>query len=251
MKQIDHEFPHKLQISQWVRGVSPKRLGHVCASLLNACLLISVSAMAHATDLTKISMHQQESAAGNSWRFRVWLDDKEIGYHNFFMAENSGMRQLHSEASFEYKLLFVKLYDYEHENREIWNGDCLQSIESRTDANGEPYAVSGQRKEGEFELIASAGDASLPDCIMSFAYWNPSFLQQKRLLNTQNGEYLEVQVSPPTFEELEVRGEQRPSYRYRLAAGALNLDLWYSPDQQWLALESETEGGRILRYELF
>jgi hypothetical protein len=30
------------------------------------------------------------------------------------------------------------------------------------------------------------------------------------------------------FEELEVRGELRPSNRYRLAAGALNLDLWYS-----------------------
>ena len=207
-----------------------------------------------ATYLAVECENQPEAAgpkSGDSWRFRVWLDDKEIGYHNFFLAKNGGIHQLHSEASFEYKLLFVKLYDYEHENRETWVGNCLQSIESRTDANGKPFTVNGRRnKDGEFELAGSGGETALPECVMSFAYWNPSFLKQNRLLNTQNGEYLDVQVSPPLFEELEVQGEKRPSYRYRLAAGALNLDLWYSTDQQWLALESETEGGRKLRYEL-
>ena len=57
--------------------------------------------------------------------------------------------------------------------------------------------------------------------------------------------------SPALIEELEVLGESRPSYRYRLAAGALNLDLWYSTDNEWLALESEVKGGRKLRYEPF
>ena len=46
------------------------------------------------------------------------------------------------------------------------------------------------------------------------------------------------------------RGEQRAAYRYRLAAGELRLDLWYSADREWLALESEVRGGRKLRYEL-
>ena len=63
------------------------------------------------------------------------------------------------------------------------------------------------------------------------------------------GTLLDVDISSPVFEELEVRGESRPSYRYRLAAGAINLDLWYSTDNEWLALESEVRGGRTLRYE--
>jgi hypothetical protein len=29
----------------------------------------------------------------------------------------------------------------------------------------------------------------------------------------------------------------------------MQLDLWYSDEQEWLALESEVEGGRTLRYE--
>jgi hypothetical protein len=85
---------------------------------------------------------------------------------------------------------------------------------------------------------------------MSFAYWNPAFLEQSSLLNTQDGEFLEVEFSEPVFEVLELGGGQRSSYRYHLVAGDLKLDLWYSLDREWLALESEVRGGRKLRYVL-
>ncbi|HEX9172767.1 MAG TPA: DUF6134 family protein [Telluria sp.] len=194
------------------------------------------------------------AVAGDAWRFRVYLDDQEIGYHHFYLDESGGTRHLRTVANFEYRLLFVKLYGYEHENRETWSGDCLQSIESRTDANGRRYQVEGRFEggieSGQFRVTGSAGEATLPGCVMSFAYWNPAFLEQPRLLNSQDGEYLDVQVSPPVAESLEVRGEPRAAYRYRLEAGELRLDLWYSTEREWLALESEVRGGRKLRYEL-
>jgi len=250
MNQTTHNHIETMRISRLISRFASRYFGPVYARLIMPALLLLSSTIALAEESSQQATVSSEPATGHSWRFRVWLDDKEIGYHNFFLAKSGELAQLHSQASFEYKLLFVKLYDYEHENRESWSGDCLQSIDSYTDANGKPYTVNGRRKDGEFELGSSSGEASLPECVMSFAYWNPSFLQQKWLLNTQNGEFLEIQVSPPVFEELEVQGELRPSNRYRLAAGALNLDLWYSMDKQWLALESETEGGRKLRYEL-
>jgi len=189
-----------------------------------------------------------EAAAGNAWKFRVYLDDKEIGYHYFYLAEVGHTRQLKSVASFEYNLMFVRLFHYEHENNEIWNGDCLQSVDSQTDSNGKPFRVNGRREAGEFRVTANGGEESLPECVMSFAYWNPSFLEQSSLLNTQDGEFLEVEVSEPVLEQLEVGGAQLPSWRYHLAAGALKLDLWYSANSEWLALESEVRGGRTLRY---
>ena len=212
----------------------------------SALLLLAIMFL---TSLQASEIGHEEFSPGNAWLFKVFLDDKEIGYHNFYVAEHKGMKQLKSVANFEYKLLFVRLFHYEHENSEIWTGDCLQSINSRTDANGEPFRVDGRREAGQFLVDSSGGEASLPECVMSFAYWNPKFLEQSSLLNTQDGEFLEVDISTPVFEELEVLGESRPSYRYSLAAGALNLDLWYSTNNEWLALESEVQGGRILRYE--
>lgn len=185
-----------------------------------------------------------------AWRFRVYLDDREIGYHDFYLQRSGDLRVLRSEANFEYRLLYVPLFRYAHENTETWSGDCLRSIESRTDSNGEPYRVDGRAEPGYFQVDASAGAAKLPECVMSFAYWNPAFLGQGWLLNTQNGEFLEVEISAPVAEPLTVRGEPQPSYRYRLEAGELRLDLWYSTRNEWLALESEVRGGRKLRYEL-
>jgi len=196
------------------------------------------------------STDADSAAPEDAWRFRVYLDDREIGYHHFYLDESGPERALLSEANFEYRLMFVKLFHYEHRNREIWNGNCLQRFESRTDANGQPYQVRGELESGRFRVDGTAGEANLPECVMSFAYWNPAFLQQGRLLNTQNGEYLDVEISPPVPEPVEVRGQQLPAYRYRLEAGDIRLELWYSTNNEWLALESEVEGGRTLRYEL-
>jgi len=218
------------------RGISALGL----ALLLFACIPVQAAGLF-------VPMPESEADA---WRFRVYLDDREIGYHHFYLQRSGDLRVLRSEANFEYRLMFVKLFHYEHENRETWSGDCLRSIESRTDSNGEPYRVDGRAESGYFRVDGSAGKAELPECVMSFAYWNPAFLDQGRLLNTQNGEFLDVEISPPVAELLTVRGEPQAAYRYRLEADELQLDLWYSTNSEWLALESEVQGGRKLRYEL-
>lgn len=191
----------------------------------------------------------EDQPDSGAWRFRVFLDDREIGYHHFYLDRNGEVRTLRSEANFEYRLLFVKLFHYEHENHETWSGDCLQSIRSRTDANGRDFFVEGSREGKGFRVEGSEGSLALPECVMSFAYWNPDFLQQPRLLNSQDGRFLEVEVAPPVPDQKVVRGQTVPAYRYSLDAGEFNVDLWYSANEEWLALESEVQGGRKLRYE--
>jgi hypothetical protein len=237
--------PWARRASAWI---SMQTVPGIMTVLLTAWFAVTVR-VATATGAAD-AQQQYISDASHEWRFRVYLDDKEIGYHNFYLKENGGMQIVRSVAEFEYKLLFVRLYQYEHRNDEHWQGDCLQSIESRTDANGKPFSVSGRIQSGTFIVRGDKGKAELPSCVMTFAYWNPRFLEQKQLLNSQNGEYLEVEISPPVMESLDVRGEQQTAWRYSLAAGQLQLDLWYSRDRQWLGLESTTESGRVLRYEL-
>jgi len=197
-----------------------------------------------------LALSASVKAANQEWRFQVYLDDKKIGTHDFILQELENQKLLQSEASFEYRLMFVKLYGYEHENTEIWAGDCLTGIESTTDANGKPFKVSGSLQGDRFVLTGTAGEAELPSCSMSFAYWNPAFLEQERLINVQNGEVLDIQVSEPERVQLEVRGVMQPALRYQLGAGEMKIELWYSEKDEWLALETEARGGRRLRYEL-
>ena len=224
----------------------PNRIKDIYA-LFAALTLLAVSFLS--PDSLAASPAIADANDDKAWRFRVFLDDREIGYHDFFLAGQGEHRQMRSVARFEYRLLFVTLFEYKHENLETWNSGCLRSIRSRTDANGDRFTVDGRQDADGFRVSGREGDASISGCVMSFAYWNPAFLDQERLLNSQDGRLLDVRVSPPRPDELVVGGDTLPAYRYRLEAGDMRLDLWYSDKNEWLALESEVAGGRTLRYE--
>jgi len=47
-----------------------------------------------------------------------------------------------------------------------------------------------------------------------------------------------------------VRGTPTPARRYRLETRDFLIELWYSAEREWLALDSITAGGQRLRYRL-
>ena len=79
---------------------------------------------------------------------------------------------------------------------------------------------------------------ALPDCVMTFAYWNPVFLDQPRLLNPQTGEYVDVDVEELGTEIVEIAGREIAARSVRITAPKVDIRLWYSEDAEWLALES-------------
>ena len=184
------------------------------------------------------------------WDFNVYLNDKRVGKHVYEVVEVDGVQSVRSEAKFNYRILFIPAYRYEHTNSERWSDNCLLTFEARTNANGDRIEVSGEKSGTAFTVDTGADPVELPECVMSFAYWNPEFLAEQRLLNPQTGEYVDVQVEQVAEEVLEVRGESVPATRFRLMAYEVDLTLWYSQDNEWLALESIVEGGHVIRYEL-
>jgi hypothetical protein len=188
--------------------------------------------------------------AARQWRFNVLLDGKPIGEHAFIVTRRDDALELLSQARFTVRMLFVPLYRYEHESREVWRDGCLARIEARTRDNGEERVVRGARREDRFEVEGPNGTATLPACIKSFAYWDAAFLQERRLLNPQTGEYDAVEVTNLGSEQLFMHGGMREAARHRLQAGDFHIDVWYSREGEWLALESQTPEGRRLRYEM-
>ena len=191
----------------------------------------------------------------DEWRFSVSLDGKPIGYHRFELVERGAERELRSEARFTVKVLFFDAYRYAHDNRELWRGDCLAQIEARTDDNGTRKVVRGTQAVAGFVVSTAQRVIELDSCVRTFAYWNPQILAATHLLNPQTGEYVPVRVVHLGADTLAIRGVAQATERYRLvgdAAGGerLQIDLWYSPSQEWLALESTTQDGRRLRYQL-
>jgi hypothetical protein len=191
-----------------------------------------------------------EDSSRKTLMFDVFLDGKKIGYHRFEIDGSRSNTAVRSEASFDVKFLFVTAFSYRHNARENWAGGCLEEIEARTDSNGKELNVVGERTGDAFVIATGEDEAWLPECVMSFAYWNPGFLEQPRLLNPQTGEYLDVEVEELGEDIVRLDGREIPARSVRLTARQMDITLWYSENAEWLALESVAKGGRILRYEL-
>lgn len=213
--------------------------------LLSVAMLLFLSAAI----ASFVPAHGSTDKVAN-WDFDVYLDDKKVGKHLFEVSEAGGVKQVKSEASFRYKILFVSVYRYEHSAEERWTDNCLTEFDASTNANGKRIEVSGERSGAGFLVEDGQNLTQLPECVMTFAYWNPEFLDQPRLMNSQTGEYVDVQVERVGDEMLDVRGQPTPATRYKLKADKVDLTLWYSRDDEWLALESVATGGHIIRYEL-
>ena len=205
--------------------------------IVMCCLLTAVTAMATST-------------IDKNWQFKVFLDGEEIGFHNFSISGKAPHHEIYSSARFDVKFLFVSVYSYRHDNVELWQGQCLDSINATTDDNGEIYRVSGKTARDAFIVNTTDKESEYPSCVKTFAYWDPGFLDESSLLNSQTGEMVAVNSEYIGSEQIIHLGEEVMARRYRLSGENLQIDLWYSEDDHWLALESVTESGRIVRYAM-
>lgn len=187
-------------------------------------------------------------AQARSWVFRVYLDGREIGRHSFTQQALGDEVRLVSEARFEVGFLFLTAYRYTHHAEERWRGECLVGLEARTETNGEREDVRMTADGTRWRVERTGGRDEHSGCLKTFAYWNPAILSEPQLLNAQTGELLPVKFTSLGTETLTVNGRPTVAQRLRLTAKKLSIDLWYAGDE-WIALESATDGGRRLRYE--
>ena len=214
----------------------------ICSILLSAVAIVA-AAPALAIDAGEL-------------RFRVLLDDREIGEHRFVISPDERGRQVLSEARFDVRILGIPVYRYRHENVEQWTLDgCLDSISSRTTANGDRFQVDGRRDaDAGFRVATVSEERELEaGCLMTFAYWDRSFLGQPRLLNSQTGEVLEISVEalPRGTASRVASGRPLDGYRIVAEAGDTDIRVWYdSETDRWVGLESRVANNRMLAYVL-
>ncbi|MDQ1241281.1 MAG: hypothetical protein QG550_532 [Pseudomonadota bacterium] len=190
------------------------------------------------------------SEAPRRLNFDVFLDERPIGFQHFDLQPTRDGVRVVTQAEFQVKVLRITAFEYDHRNEELWSGRCLQAIESTTNSNGTPYRVSGRAGEAGFVLGVGGPGRRIDDCVGTFAYWDRSQLAGRdRLLNSQTGEYVQVEVRPLGAGSLALDGRDVRVERFALSGRDIDITLAYAADSgEWLALDSRLESGRMLRY---
>jgi Family of unknown function (DUF6134) len=201
--------------------------------------------------LTACLVFATPMVSAKDWSFDVFLDKSKIGTHTFTLNDN----MLVSRAKFNVKVLFIEAYKYDHTSKEQFDGDCLKSLESNTTENKVITKVKGSKKEAGFEVTDGKITQTLPACSMTFAYWNPKILEQSKLLNPQNAEYLDTKFEKLTNETITVKGRPTETSHYKLNGSLdgkdkLKIELWYNQNNDWVALKSMTPEGYNIIYKI-
>jgi len=190
------------------------------------------------------------AATGGEWRFRVLLDDAEIGEHRFSVAASGDERKVTSDASFVVRFLGIVAYRYSHKAAERWRGDCLVELQARTDDDGKSTRVHAEARDEASPASLDATVQPLAGCVMSFAYWNPAMREQTQLLNAQTGRTEAVKVSAQGGGTIDVRGQPTTATRWRITGPVRPVDVWYTAKGEWIGLDSTVAGNRKLSYRL-
>ena len=182
------------------------------------------------------------------WKFDAVLNEKVIGQHTFVYEDDRTI----SNANFKFEYLFMD-FIYQHKSTETWEGNCLKTILSNTDDDGDLYEVSGYIGTDQFLVTSNNKTKELTSCVMTFAYGNPKILDQKKLMNSQNGEYLDVDIQFLREENHMVRGKDILTELWQIEArgddGDLLVHLWYDKNMNWVGLKSTTPIGDM-QYKL-
>ena len=198
--------------------------------------------------LLAFSLSSAMASQEKIYAFKVYLDNSEIGYHNFRISSGGDHTRVTIEANFDVRFLFFSAYRYFHSNSELWQGDCLKRIDASTNDNGKQLYVRGNPAYDALHLSTHSGNSKLEGCVRTFAYWDPGLLATETLLNAQTGELEDIRFSRIGASQIELDGESVKAVQYRIDSEKFVIDLWYTPQREWLALESVTEDGTRLKY---
>lgn len=179
-------------------------------------------------------------------KFEVALDDKPIGEHLLtFNRTPQQALEIGIAIDLEVKFGPFTVFDYTHRNASVWQDGVLQRMRSETDDNGERHDVAIEFTADQLQVVTdSVASYTAARSMLPTTYWMVSTVAQDRLINSQTGEILEVEVREIGRED--VPGPDGPiaATRYRMI-GDLEIELWYDDSGILVGLAFDARGSEV------
>jgi hypothetical protein len=137
------------------------------------------------------------AADGRSLVFDLMRKGKKVGSHIIRFVQKDDVLTVDIAIDIKGKILIIP-FSYVHKNREVWRGDALQSLESKTLINKTAHNLDVQANSGGYDVIYDDKSSRIEGDIKTTSYWHPATATQARLLNSQNGKVLPITFSAPT-----------------------------------------------------
>ena len=183
-----------------------------------------------------------DSQIQRHWDFKVLVDDREVGSHQFSVIGGQGGWSVSSTMEMDFTILRIKQITYQHHATEQWQDGCLVHVSSHTKRQRKETTLQASLIASGLSVITENSDRVLEGCVRSFAYWNPELLQGQRLLNVETGTYIPVTVSSKVSAQDNIT-------HITIAGPKISIRLQYDASGDWLSLQTNLKTGAVLKYQ--
>lgn len=164
--------------------------------------------------------------------FDVFRNGQPFGEHVLDFEREADRTRVDVRIRLRAGLGPLTLFRYEHDAREVWQGDALEALESQT------------RKDGE-EFRVGLDEAQLAVLGMPSSHWRGYALGSSSLINTETGDVLDVVVEDLGLDLVALPDGRRVDARHLRMTGSVVLDLWYDTDGNWVQCRFTIRGQEI------
>ena len=211
-----------------------------------------LAALATVIGLTLLASGAAEAASvpkDGILAFDIVRNGKAIGTHTYRFSTDGERTEVRIRTDIDFRLLFIPVYRFEHDSREVWENGHLAELESTTNENGTPVKLRVTREDDTLMVVAEDGTLHVDREVIPASLWNRLVLDRNRLLMTTSGNVKSTQVQYVGEDTIEVRGEKRQTRHFRLT-GEFNRELWYDSEDVLVRVRFEASDGSTVQYVL-
>lgn len=158
--------------------------------------------------------------------FRIMRDGDDIGRHTMEAYTSPKGFEIAIDIDLAVKVLGITVYRYALQNREIWKGGNIVSVESRVNDDGTEEQASVTREGDQLAIVGTRFDGKAPLSAVTTSYYATPFLKRTPWISTQSGDPLDVNVAP-------VSGRSG----WWAVTGELTTTLGYDQRGEWIGCE--------------
>ena len=173
-------------------------------------------------------------------KFLIERKGKVIGYHAVDVTPTEAGARVETRIEMRVGLGPITLFRYDHRATEIWRDQDLISLVSETDNNGDRSYVDAKRYGEELIINGSGYEGPAPEGAMPSSYWDKGLVRAGAMINTQNGEILDIDTS---LVGRTLAPNDRQAEQYRLV-GTIALNLWYD-GERWVGSNFTVDGEEL------
>lgn len=175
---------------------------------------------------------------GGKQEFVILRNEKEVGWHKVEFNKTASGFDVKSSAYIKARYLLFLDYVFEYSSISKWKNGQLESNIINIDDDGNDYSINVKRIDNnKIEIINEDEESYIHEGnnILPSDHWHPYEIKNKFLLNTLNGEVLEIKVNSINKNTWYVDGK-------------VKYYINYDDQGKWIGLKFDADEDDIIEY---